>query len=413
MRSDWDSATKSALAGTAAVAGLAIAALVLAFAPDAPFVPVLLTAAFAGTSIAFIAYIGFARPLLADLARERAGRAALDAELRVATSRRGFVEQLDCALDMADTEDEAVAVVGRALAMLLPDRDNYVLLAPPQEPRVTWSIPAGPDGLAEPSILGEAMRCTALSLGHTVTNESSHALDACPHLVDHGWEVSSLCVPIRVGEQHLGVAHSAGPAGDLPDEEGRRLLEVVTRRVGARIAALRASRQHADHVALDPLTKVPNHTIVQRRLRELMTDGQPFSVAFCDLDHFSRYNDDHGTDVGDQALRIYADVMGATLRPGDVIARFAGDRFLCLFPNCSARNAAAAMERVRESLVLELAMQELDPFTTSVGIVDSSDADTVEDLLEVADIALAVAKNGGGNRVVLNDFDEIRLIDDL
>ena len=411
MRADSDSAARSALVGTATIAALAIAAVVVAFAPDAPLISILATASFLGGSIAAVAYIGFARPLLHQIATERQGRLALDAELAQARARRGFIEQLDCAIDMADTEDEAIEIVGRALAMLLPERDNQVLLAPPDEPRVTWSIPIGPDGLDEPTSLGEPLRCSALSLARTVSVESSTELDACPHLVQHGWEVSSLCVPIRIGEQHLGVAHSAGPAGDLPDDEGRRLLELVARRVGSRIATLRATRQTTDHVSVDPLTRLPNHTVVQRHLRELMTEAATFAVAFCDIDGFAAYNEAHGSDQGDRALRIYAEVMGATLRPGDVIARYAGDRFLCLFPHCSARHAVSAMERVRESLVLELSMQELDPFTTSVGVVDSDDATTVGDLLEVADIALAVAKNGGGNRVVLNDFDEIHLLD--
>ena len=411
MRADSDSATRSSLVGTAAIAGLGVAAVVLAFAPDAPVVSVLITAAFLGGSIAAVAYIGFARPLLHQLAAERTGRVAVDAELQPARARRGFVEQLDTAIDMADTEDEAIEVVGRALAQLLPERDNFVLLAPPSEPRVTWSIPAGPDGLEEPTNLGAALRFSALSLGRTVTAEASTELDACPHLVQHGWEVSSVCIPIRIGEQHLGVAHSAGPAGDLPDEEGRRLLELVTRRVGTRIATLRAARTTNDHVSLDPLTRLPNHTVVKRHLREIMSEGTTFSVAFCDVDRFAAYNEAHGSDQGDRALRIYAEVMGATLRPGDLIARYDGDRFLCLFPNCTAEHAASAMERVRESLVLELALHELAPFTASVGVVDSSDASTVDELLEVTDVALAVAKHGGGNRVVVDDFDEIHLLD--
>ena len=175
MRADSDSATRSSLVGTAAIAGLGVAAVVLAFAPDAPVVSVLITAAFLGGSIAAVAYIGFARPLLHQLAAERTGRVAVDAELQRARARRGFVEQLDTAIDMADTEDEAIEVVGRALAQLLPERDNFVLLAPPSEPRVTWSIPAGPDGLEEPTNLGAALRCSALSLGRTVTAEASAA----------------------------------------------------------------------------------------------------------------------------------------------------------------------------------------------------------------------------------------------
>jgi len=388
------------------MATLAVASIILAFTTSPPVITVIVVSIALGVGLAAVSYIAYARPLLAKLAFERSSRLEIDAELTMARSRRGFIEQLDTAIDMADTEDEVIEIVGKALAMLLPDRDNYVLLAPPDEPRVTWSIEAAPEGLGDPTALGNAMRCTALSLGHTVLAESSTELDACPHLAHHGWEVSSVCVPLRIGDTHLGVAHSAGPAGDLPDDEARRLLEIVTRRVGTRISALRSSRQQANHVSVDPLTRLPNHTVVHRHLRDLMSDHAAFSVAFCDVDRFAAYNEDHGSDQGDHALRLYAEVMGATLRPGDVIARYAGDRFLCLFPNCSARNAMAAMERVRESLVLELALHELAPFTVSVGVVDSSDASATEELLEIADIALAVAKNSGGNRVTINDFDD-------
>lgn len=402
---------RSAFAGTALVAALAIATIVVGFAPDAPLATVLLTAAFIGGSLSAIAHIAYARPLIAELVAERSGRAALAEELHLARARRVVAEQLDRAIDLADTEDAVLEVVGRALALLLPDRDNALLLAPPGRPVVTFSVAVGPDGLDEPELLGEATRCSSLSRGETVTAESSAELDACPHLAHHGWEVSSICVPIRVGDRNLGVAHSAGPAGDLPDDEARRLVEMVARRVATRIESLRAVRRDADHVTVDPLTRLPNHTLVQRRLRELLADGVPFALAFCDVDGFAAYNERSGTEAGDRALQVYAQVMGATLRPGDVVARFAGDRFLCLFPTATAPNAARALERVRESLALELALQEMEPFTVSVGVADSGDEPEVELLLEAADVALAVAKNSGGNRVVTSDFDELHLPD--
>lgn len=416
MGAEQEVGRRTALVATGVIAALAIASVVLAFAPDAPLVSVLVTAAFLGGSLAVVASIGFTRPLLAELHHERAARTALAEELTTARARRGFVEQLDTAIDMADSEDEVLIIVGRALSLLLPDRDNQLLLAPPDQPRVTWSIAAGPDGLGDPEQLGEPLRCSALSLGRTVTAESSAELDACPHLAQHGWEVSSLCVPIRVGDRHIASAHSAGPAGDLPDEEGRRLLELVTRRAGARIAALRAARAADDHVALDPLTRLPTHTGVRRRLRDLIGAGSEFSIAFCDIDGFADYNARNGTEAGDRALRMYADVLGATLRPGDLVARFSGDRFLCVFPDCSPAHAAAAMDRVRESLVIELAMSEMAPFTLSVGIGASVDesgdpAASTEAILEVADLALSVAKHAGGNRVVHDAFDEIHLAD--
>jgi GGDEF domain-containing protein len=68
-------------------------------------------------------------------------------------------------------------------------------------------------------------------------------------------------------------------------------------------------------------------------------------------------------------------------------------------------HASAAMERVRESLALELAEAELDPLTCSSGVADSNQGESIDDLLEMADIAMQVAKREGGNRVRLASFD--------
>jgi len=70
---------------------------------------------------------------------------------------------------------------------------------------------------------------------------------------------------------------------------------------------------------------------------------------------------------------------------------------------------------VREALVLELADQELAPFTVSVGIAESGSAERVEDVVESADVAVLVAKREGGNRVLLGDFSKVAAagLDDL
>lgn len=405
VSTDLSRLIRTSLTGTFAMSLLAFVAVGQGYAPDAGIVATLLGASLLAAALTSVSYVGIARPLLRSLVDERTERHRTESALSTARRMAEFAEHLDTAIEVAESEDEVLVVLGRAMGTLLADRDNYVLLSPPNEPRVTWSVEASDDGLADPVPMGTAMRCSALSLGRPVAVTSSTELDACPHLAVHDWEVSSICVPIRVGDSRLGVAHSAGPAGDLPAPDVRSALETVARRVGLRIAALRAERDRVDHVSIDPLTGLPSHTLVRQRLREVIAEPGPFSVAFCDLDRFADYNEAHGHDQGDRALRIYSEVMGATLRPTDVISRYAGDRFLVLFPHCSSAHAAAAMERVREELTLRLAMHELDPFTCSVGVNDSSAIDTVEELLEGADLALSIAKHGGGNRVATAEFE--------
>ena len=400
----------TACASIGAICSLAVIVFVEGLGTDAPAPAVIGLSALLGLSIGALAHVGLARPLNDLLSAERSGRRWIENELTIGRQRRGFVEQLDAAIEMADTEAEVLGIIARSLAVLMGERENSLLLTAAEEPRVIWSIEADAAGLGEARPLGSPERCSALTLGRPVYSDSSSGLDACPHLGTEtlgGLEVSSVCLPIRCGESHLAVAHSSGPAGELPDDETRRLLDLVARRAGSRVTALRAARDHGDHVALDPLTGLPNHTVVHGRLRELMGGTTQFALAFCDLDAFSDYNDRNGSEAGDTALRLYAEVLEATLRPTDIAARYAGDRFLCLFPNCSAEHAASAMERVRESLVLELSIHELDPFTVSIGVVDSEDGVCVEDLLETADVTLSVAKHSGGNRVSKAKFNSV------
>ena len=63
------------------------------------------------------------------------------------------------------------------------------------------------------------------------------------------------------------------------------------------------------------------------------------------------------------------------------------------------------MERVRESVVLDLSSAELAPFTVSVGVADSNQGTTIDELVETAGAALKVAKREGGNRVRVASFD--------
>ena len=373
----------------------------------------LLADAGVGVAVALAIQLAIVRPLHHRLVTERFRRAAVEAEVAELRELQHFGARLDAAVSVAGTEPEVLAVIGRAITQLLPQRDNSLLLAPPTETRITWAIPTTESGLGEPTASGMGVRCSALGAGHTTAFTSSVELDACPHMAARDLEISGVCVPVLVSGGHLGVLHSAGPAGDLPAATSIAALEHVARTAGLRIDALRQGRIAHEPIALDPLTGLPNQNVVHRRVRDLLNEQVPFSLALCDVDAFAAYNDEHGAEVGDVALRVYAELLGVTLRPGDVAARSGGDKFLCVFPNCAAENARAAMERVRESLVLDLAMHELAPFTVSVGICHSSQADYLEALVEIGDVALAVAKNLGGNRVCLDDFAlDAHIIDD-
>lgn len=121
-----------------------------------------------------------------------------------------------------------------------------------------------------------------------------------------------------------------------------------------------------------------------------------------DLDHFKKLNDKHGHAAGDHALRRFAQVLRATLRPDDVVARYGGEEFTLLLADCSVEEAAGALDRVRAALKRSLEGEEGPPFTASFGISEfPRHGHDLETLTTVADGALYLSKEHGRDRVTI------------
>ncbi|MBI5240783.1 MAG: GGDEF domain-containing protein [Elusimicrobia bacterium] len=78
--------------------------------------------------------------------------------------------------------------------------------------------------------------------------------------------------------------------------------------------------------------------------------GGVVSVAMLDLDHFKRFNDRYGHDVGDAVLKRFAQTVQATLRVSDVVGRYGGEEFVALFPGASSEAVRSILQRVHARL---------------------------------------------------------------
>jgi diguanylate cyclase (GGDEF)-like protein len=156
-----------------------------------------------------------------------------------------------------------------------------------------------------------------------------------------------------------------------------------------------------------------NRRSLGNAVRDLRNEGIPYALAYGDLDHFKSLNDTHGHEAGDQALRLFARVLAESLRPEDIAARYGGEEFVIVLPNCGTAVAAGVLERVRESLALELSAGNVPAFTVTFGIASSAYAAAFDEIVAVADGALLDAKAAGRNRVVIAGLpsEDQRLVD--
>lgn len=165
----------------------------------------------------------------------------------------------------------------------------------------------------------------------------------------------------------------------------------------------------------DPLTRLPNRSLLFERLQHAMASSarskQKAALLFIDIDHFKNLNDTLGHVSGDLILQEVAARLMSNVREGDTIARIGGDEFVMLLEDLSLQSieAATQVELIVHKLQTALSL----PYqinmhnyicTVSIGatLVNSHDK-SFEELLKQADIALYQAKESGRN--ALRFFD--------
>jgi diguanylate cyclase (GGDEF)-like protein len=170
----------------------------------------------------------------------------------------------------------------------------------------------------------------------------------------------------------------------------------------------RRERDQAHRLAeFDPLTGVLNRRAILTRLRVAYADARqmhrPLAVLYLDLDHFKRVNDGHGHAAGDSVLSVVAVALQAELRECDWLGRYGGEEFLVVLPDAAelvARNIAERIRvRVADSPVKHESVELRLTVSIGIGLLDD-DTQTMEALIEHADIALYRAKAQGRNRVM-------------
>lgn len=151
----------------------------------------------------------------------------------------------------------------------------------------------------------------------------------------------------------------------------------------------------------DALTLLPNRACFQAQLTRVIdaakVERSEFALLLVDLDHFKLVNDSAGHDAGDALLRIVADRLRASVRPGDIVARLGGDEFAIVLPGCELDKARQIADEILQALKAPIIhrTRAIDCRASIGASLYPAHGTGLEELLKSADMALYAAKDGG------------------
>ncbi|WP_135075843.1 diguanylate cyclase [Terasakiella sp. SH-1] len=159
----------------------------------------------------------------------------------------------------------------------------------------------------------------------------------------------------------------------------------------------------------DGLTGIANRKLFDLELRKssmnAMASGEDLALLMIDVDHFGRFNQHFGHQVGDQVLKLVAVTIGECIKGQDTAARYGGDEFSVILPRTNLENATRLAENIckrvsSKNVVNRSTGERLGKITMSAGVALFEYGEPISQLLVRADRALHQAMSGGHNQVL-------------
>jgi diguanylate cyclase (GGDEF)-like protein len=262
---------------------------------------------------------------------------------------------------------------------------------------------------------GEAVAIADLRSDHQFKTFGPQALDAGLAAV--------FTFPLHQGARQLGALDLYRDTPGTLDADEMAAAQTLADVTAAYLSNARAradlqdssDRSHESSVH-DALTGLPNRILLSERLDHALLrsrrSGKLVAILFVDLDRFKDVNDLHGHQVGDSLLVAVSRRMAGMLRPGDTLARLAGDEFVVLCEELDQENQADVIaHRIVDAIAMPFALEKVEvSLSASVGIAFAvSGHDDSERLLQQADMAMYQVKRKGGADTQVVDLGEQRL----
>jgi len=168
----------------------------------------------------------------------------------------------------------------------------------------------------------------------------------------------------------------------------------------------------------DVLTGITNRAGFDRALQRhcdlAAEEGEPLVLVMCDIDHFKKFNDSYGHQLGDQVLKLVGAVLRDGLKGRDVPCRYGGEEFALILPETDIDAGAAAANNLRNTIasrriVRKSSGEEISRVTMSFGVAGYQAGEKLSALIGRADAALYRSKDNGRNRVTTEGEAAVKL----
>ncbi len=191
--------------------------------------------------------------------------------------------------------------------------------------------------------------------------------------------------------------------------ERNQTLEGRLGKIAGEVNELRTNLEVVQREALtDALTGIPNRKFFDGRMKEAVREAarskEPMSLLLCDIDHFKRFNDTYGHQIGDQVLKLVARTLSESVKGRDTPARIGGEEFSIILPRTSLDQAVIVANQIRSAIVRrkiidKTTQDNYGDLTLSFGAAEYRTDEPISEIIRRADAALYHAKRSGRNRV--------------
>ena len=320
---------------------------------------------------------------------------------------------------ISKNEDSVLRELLQIIVNTMGAERSSMLLLDPQTDRLALKVvvfkdgtfipaeKAGPDGKGISFELGEGIAGHVAKTGiPMIVNDPANDARFKPYEGQSKVSLKNLVtVPLRGENETLGVVNLSDRLEDFTDED-KNLLQGIADQIAI---ALQKARLY-EMAITDGMTGLFIHRYFQMRLEAELSrarrNDEKLSLLMFDIDHFKKFNDTYGHQLGDKVIKMVAATIKHSVRDQiDIPARYGGEEFAVIMPNTDIEGAAIFAERLRKAVESTLIPYKDEPLkvTVSLGCAMYPDNAAEKDgLIKCADKALYRSKEKGRNMVSIS-----------